>query len=286
MAYDKNGKKLPKGIYFHKNGYYLGRFQFRGEKYEVYDKDLRMCRKKLEDMKYEIKHGLFTKKDNMTVDEWNNIWMKEYKELQIKEGSKEVYSRAYNLYIKRFIGKMPLQAVRGEHIQKIYNDLLRNGYSNSTIEIVETVLSGMFRTALKNKRISENPVALASPVFRKQQENKIKYMTKEEVELFLDYAKDSSIYPLIVTALYTGMRSGELRGLTWDNVDFEKRWITVDKSLLYLNNQYILGETKTPNSIRRIPMLEEVYNVLKKYKKEQLEKKDVARRTMEDQKRF
>ena len=69
------------------------------------------------------------------------------------------------------------------------------------------------------------------------------------------------------------MRSGELRGLTWDKIDFDKRWITVNKSLLYLNKDYILGTTKTKSSIRGIPMVDIVYDILKKHKKEQLERR-------------
>ncbi len=273
MAVDKNGKKLPKGIWLHDNGYYLGRFQYLGEKYEVYDKDLKKCCKKLEDMKYEIRHGLYTRRENITVDSWFEIWLKEYKELQVKEGSKLVYSDAYRLYIKKAIGKMQLQAVQGEHIQKIYNDLKRKDYSNSTIDIVSTVLSGMFKRAYLNKRITDNPVKMASPEFKKEEEKEMRVMSKEEQKLFLEYAKESWMYPLIIVALYSGMRSGELRGLTWDKIDFDKRWITVNKSLLYLNKDYILGTTKTKSSIRKIPMVDIVYDVLKKHKKEQLERR-------------
>lgn len=273
MAFDKNGKKLPKGIWPHEQGYYLGRFQYLGERYEVYDKDLKQCCKKLEDLRYEVRHGSYTRKENMTVDQWFHIWLEEYKELQIKEGSKLVYSDAYRLYIKPKIGKVKLQAVQGEHIQKIYNDLKRKNYSNSTIDIVATVLSGMFKRAYLNKRITDNPVKMASPEFKKEEEKEMRVMSKGEQKLFMEYAKNSWLYPLIVVALYTGMRSGELRGLTWDKVDFDKRWITVNKSLLYLNKQYVLGATKTKSSVRKIPMLDEVYHVLKKNKKEQLEKR-------------
>lgn len=273
MAVDKNGKKLPKGIWLHQNGYYLGRFTFRAEKYEVYDKDLRSCCKKLDDIKYELRHGLFTKRDNITVDQFFDIWLQEYKELQVKEGSKLVYSDAYRLYIKKSIGKMQLQAVQGEHIQKIYNDLKRNGYSTSTIDIVATVLSGLFKRAFLNKRITDNPVKMASSTFKKEDKKEMRVMTKEEQKLFMEYAKDSWLYPLIYVALYSGMRSGELRGLTWDKIDFDKRWITVNRSLLYLNKEFVLGATKTISSVRKIPMLDNVYDVLKKHKKEQLERR-------------
>ncbi len=220
-----------------------------------------------------MRHGIFTKRNNTTVDQWFNVWLKEYKELQVKEGSKLVYSDAYRLYIKQCIGRMQLQAVQGEHIQRIYNDLKRKNYSDSTIDITATVLSGMFKRATMNKLISDNPVEMACPEFKKDDNKEIRVMSRDEQKLFLEYAKDSWIYPLLYVALYTGMRSGELRGLTWDRIDFEKRWIYVNRSLLYLNKEYVLGATKTKSSVRKIPMLDNVYDVLKKHKKEQLERR-------------
>ncbi len=272
MSTDKNGKKY-RGVTLHKSGNYIGRFQYLGKNYELYDKDEKQCYKRLQDLRYEVRHGTYIKNSKQNVDTWFNIWLKEYKDLHVKKGSKQVYTDAYRLYIKNSIGKMQLQAVKGEHIQKIYNDLKRKGYSNSTIDIVATVLSGMFKRAYINKHILDNPVKTACSNFKEEKETEMRVMSKDEQKLFLEFAKDTWIYPLIVVALNTGMRSGELRGLTWDKIKFDKRWITVNKSLLYLDKQYLLGETKTKSSIRNIPLVDEVYQVLKKHKKEQMQKR-------------
>lgn len=79
MALDKNGKKLPKGIYYHKqSNNYLGRFMYQGEKYEVYDKNLQVCIRLTEDKQYEVRHGLAAKNESITVDAWHTTWIKEY----------------------------------------------------------------------------------------------------------------------------------------------------------------------------------------------------------------
>lgn len=275
MATDKSGKKLPKGIYYHKQSdNYLGRFMYQCEKYEVYSKNLPECIKLLADKQYEVRHGLLAKKENLTVDSWHDTWIREYKEMTVKKGSIEVYTRAYKLYIKEAIGKMKLQDVKGIHIQKIYNDLKREEFSRGTIEVVATVLSGLFKQAYKNELIIKNPVKLATlPKIDEEDEENLRVMTLEEQNLFLKYAENSWIYPLVKTALFTGMRSGELRGLRWKDVDFKKKAIYVRKTLVYLNNDYSLEPPKTKSSKRDIPMLDNVYQLLKEHKKNQWERK-------------
>lgn len=75
---DRNGKRLPEGITQRADGRYMGRFQYGGERYTVYDTDLREIKKKLTSLKYEVENGLFAKQDNITVPGglrygWKNI---------------------------------------------------------------------------------------------------------------------------------------------------------------------------------------------------------------------
>ncbi len=185
-----------------------------------------------------------------------------------------IHTRAYKLYIKNAIGKMKLKDVKGIHIQKIYNDLKREEFSRGTIEVVATVLSGMFKQAYKNEFIVKNPVKLATlPKIEEEDEENMRVMTLEEQNLFLKYAEDSWIYPLIKTALFTGMRSGELRGLQWKDIDFKNKVIHVRKTLVYLNNDYSLEQPKTKSSKRDIPMIDSVYQLLRDHKKKQWERK-------------
>jgi len=269
----KKEKRLPKGVLLHASGKYLGRVKYLGITHCVYGDTPSEVERKLNDLRYELSHGLTAKKPaSITVDKWHEIWINEYKEPSCKQGTVHIYKEHYRLYIKKHIGNMKLQSVHPEHIQKIYNDMNRRGYSMNTIELVSTILSGMFRQAYKNQRISSNPVPLAT-LPRAKAEKEKRVMTLEEQKLFLEYAKNSWIYPLVYVALYTGMRSGELRGLTWDDIDFDKSWIYVNRSLIYADKKYILSSTKTSSSIRRIPMLGGVSDLLKQHRKEQLERR-------------
>lgn len=268
----KSAKKMPKGVLLHASGKYLGRVKYLGITHCVYGDTPSEVEQKLNDLRYELSHGLTAKKPtSITVNKWHEIWMNEYKEPSCKPGTIHIYKQHYRLYIMKHIGNMKLQSVHAEHVQKIYNDMNRKGYSRNTIEMASTILSGMFKQAYKNQRINSNPVPLAT-LPRAEPEKEKRVMTLEEQRLFLEYAKDSWIYPLVFVALYSGMRSGELRGLCWQSLDFEKGWIHVSKSLIYADKEYVLGSTKTSSSIRKIPMLGNVSDLLKQHRKEQLER--------------
>jgi len=248
----------------------MGRFRFDGERYTVYDLELKEVKRKLADLKYEVEHGLFAKQENITVFGWFDIWIKEYKEPTVKRGTVGVYRDNFNSYLKDPIGKKKLKDIRPEHIQKIYNDLNKKGYSRNTIELVSVVLSGMYKQALKNKIIRENPVPLATlPKAEEHKEPRV--MTVNEQKQFLEYAKDSYLHNMFELALSTGMRSGELRGLEWKNVDINNKVIHVYRTLVYVNNDYHLDTPKTASSRRDIPMLDNVVVLLKQRKKKQAE---------------
>lgn len=270
MALSNDGKKLPEGISQRPDGRYMGRFRYGGERYTVYDTDLKKVKSKLVNLKYEVEHGLFAKQDNITVSGWFDVWIKEYKEPTVKQGTVGVYKDNFNSYVKNSLGKKKLKDVRPEHIQKIYNELNKKGYSRNTIELVSVVLSGMYKQALKNKIIRENPVPLAT-LPREKELKEPRVMTIEEQRIFTEYSKESYLYDLFILALATGMRSGELRGLQWKDIDFKNKVVNVNSTLVYVNNDYILDTPKTPTSRRDIPLIDNALAILKKQKVKQSE---------------
>lgn len=77
-------------------------------------------------------------------------------------------------------------------------------------------------------------------------------------------AKESHNYSQYALALETGLRTGELIGLTWDAIDFEKRTLTVNKTMefRYKQKEWRAGPPKTPTSYRTIPLTNNAYKIL------------------------
>lgn len=96
-------------------------------------------------------------------------------------------------------------------------------------------------------------------------------LSKEEQQIFLDIAKPHQYYYVFELALSTGMRSGELRGLEWKDIDFQNKIIHVRGTLVQNRYGFYKDTPKTQSSYRDIPMLNNVYNLLKQRKKQQSE---------------
>lgn len=268
MSKDKNGKELPKGIRLRTDGRYEGRFRYAGTDYNVLGKNSKECEQKLSNLRYEVQNGVYCKEENITMDNWFNTWISEYKELSVKTGTVHAYKTTYDNYIKSIMGNRKLKDIRGEHIQKLYNDLYKKEYSKNTLELVSVVLSGMFKQAVKNKIIKENPVPL-STLPKTYKEKECEAMTLEEQQLFMKYAKESKLYDIFELALSTGMRSGELRGLEWSDIDFKNKIIHITGTLVDYNKTFKKDSPKTPSSKRDIPMLDNVYQLLLRHRAEQ-----------------
>ncbi|SES65719.1 tyrosine-type recombinase/integrase [[Clostridium] polysaccharolyticum] len=275
MAVDLNGKKLPQGITQKKNGVYEGAFKYNGERYTVSSKKLSICKKKLEDKKYEVKHGKNSDNSSMKVNDWFEFWFEHYKKPQVKLGSATLYLNTYNTHIKKEIGKLSISKVKGTTIQSIYNKMDKAGYARNTLEVVRAILNGMFEQAFKDDLISSNPLAKTiMPKAKKTKKKKVP--TREQQQVFITCAQKSELYNLIVVALYTGMRSGEIRALRWSDIDFNNKMICVNHTLCYKKGgEYYLGEPKTETSERMIPLLDGAAEAFENARKKQLEQKEL-----------
>ena len=271
-AKNNDTRKFPKGITLRADGNYMGRFTYYGERYTLYDKDLKKLQRKLDDLRYELEHGLYAKENQITVNDWFHTWIKEYKEPSVKRGTIGVYQDTYDSYIKKPLGKKKLKDLRPEQIQNLFNTLKTNGYSRSTIELVSVVLSGMYKQAYKNQLIRSNPVPHTTlPKMEEPAERRV--LTPKEQEIFLSTAQNYHYGYVYELALSTGMRSGEIRGLEWNDIDFQNRIIHVRGTLVQNRYGFYKDLPKTSSSYRDIPMLDNVYELLKAHRKNQIEQK-------------
>ena len=271
MGIDNKEKKLPKGIRRRKSGLYEARFTYKGELYTLYNTNLKLLQREIAERRYEVEHGLYAKESNVTVDSWFHTWMEEYKKNSVKYGTYKVYLDEYKVHIKEPLGRKQLKDIRGEHIQKLFNDMADH-YSPTTINLVKVILSGMYAQAVRNGMVLRNPVKNTS-VKKEKGKRKIRVMTTEEQKLFMRYSKSSQFYDLYIVALGTGMRSGELRALQWSDIDFDNKIIHVNGTLKYVakaKEKYMIDEPKSETSKRDIPMLDNVVTVLREHRKRQL----------------
>lgn len=263
MGKDLRGREMGEGIMQRKDGLYSARYtNRRGLRVEKYFGTVSEARKwymynKLQDEQEDETALEYT----MTVDQWFNYWMKTFKQ-DLSPNTIRNYTERYYNDVKAEIGDMLLMDVRAMHCQKILNDM-EPYYAKSTIYQTYICIGSMFKSALKNDLITKHP--LDGVDFKCSKMRKpIRFLDLHEQELFLEVADKNSNAKAFRLVLQTGLRTGELIGLTWDNFDRINRTLTVDKTLEYRYERgyWRAGPPKTMSGFRTIPLTNEAYDIL------------------------
>ena len=150
----------------------------------------------------------------------------------------------------------------------------KGGLSYKTVKNIRGVLSSAYEYALENRYVNENPVLRSRmPSFPHSIKKDVPEYNAQQVRKLLLYAKEheSHIYIFLLLALYTGLRKGELLALTWDDVDYGKKLLRVNKSRTGSRKDVTMQITtpKTASSNRKIPLNDTVLEALKEEKQRQ-----------------
>lgn len=255
MGKSLKGRELGTGLSQRKDGYYSVRYTDRlGQRKEKYFKTLKEAREWLTDYQYEERHGVAEEPPtNMTVDEWFEFWIENIVG-DLSPNTIRNYRERYKRNIQPVIGNMQLTDVKPMHCKAVFTKMYEK-YSGSTIRQTYITMGTMFKAAKMNDLITKHPmdgVRFNKPI---RAVDDIKCLTVEEQKKFMAVARRSHNYSQYTLILETGLRTGELVGLTWDAIDFEKRTLTVNKTLEYRYNTktWRAGPPKTETSYRTIP---------------------------------
>ena len=264
MGKDLRGKELGVGISQRKDGLYTARFTDKsGKRRQQYFKKLQECRNWLADAQFQDEHGKIDASINMTVDAWFEYWISEIKEKTVRWSTLRNLKDRYNKNIKDILGKMIVSEVKPMHCQNVLNIMDNNGYSGTSMEITRGTMSAMFSDACENGIISSNPITKSVKCPKKKNKN-TRVLTLEEQKKFLEVAKESVNYNHFLFILQTGVRSSELRGLKWNDIDFQNRIIHIRRNVTHdsNNSRFITGELKTSSGQRDIPMTQTAFDIL------------------------
>lgn len=264
MGKNLKGKECGKGLSQRKDGKYSARYVAKnGKRVEKYFDTLPEARNWLADAKYEDAHSTFGASSAITVNAWFEYWLN-YIISDLSPNTRRNYKERYEKNIKPIIGKMCMSDVKPMHCKQVLNGMMET-YAGSTIRQAYIAMGTMFRSAVMNDVITKHPmdgVRYTKPV---RAANDIRFLTVEEQKKFLEVAKTSHNYNQYALILETGLRTGELIGLTWDAIDWENRTLTVNKTMEFRHKQHYwrAGPPKTQTSYRTIPLTNRAYEILK-----------------------
>ena len=263
MGKNLKGKEIGKGICQRKDGLYVARFVNRyGNRTTKCFPTIPEAKNWLSEAKYADDHEEVFVPSEMTVDDWFNFWIENIVG-DLAPNTRRNYRERYNRNMKAILGRLKLSDVKPMHCKAVLTRMDKD-YAGSTIRQAYIAMGTMFRSALMNGMIAKHPmdgVRYTKPV---RAVSDIKFLTIEEQEKFLEVAKRSHNYFQYALMLETGLRTGEMIGLTWDAIDWKKRTLTVNKTLEYRHKQgyWRAGPPKTQQSYRTIPLTSKAYAIL------------------------
>lgn len=276
-----------------KGNYYYAKFRVNGKqkmlatKVPVKGNNKRKAERVLKELiaKYE---GLNLENENVLFTTFLDKWLQGVKPI-LKPATWESYDKTVSGKIKLYFEpkNYRFRDIKPEIFTEYFAYLATEGKSNGkgglsykTVKNIRGVLSSAYEYAIENSYIKDNPVLKSRmPSFAHSIKSDVPEYSAEQVRKLLLFAKenDSHIYIFLLLALYTGLRKGELLALTWDDVDYDKKLLRVNKSRTGSRKVITTQITtpKTESSNRKIPLNDTVLEALKAEKKRQDEHAEI-----------
>lgn len=226
----------------------------------------------------------------MSYSDYLDYWMKEHCEINLKYHTIQAYQNIIKNHIKPKLGFYMLSQLTTSVIQEFINNIyLEKGFSKNFLKNILKVLKGSLGYATDVVGfIKVSPsLKVRLPKYDIPDSDPVYILSNEEVEKILErFSNNPCVYYAFLTAYYTGLRVSEVFGLTWDDIDFVKRTITVNKNILKKNQAggtkkrlisgnsttvWYFGTCKTKGSYRTIEIGDTLLKALKKYKEEQIQ---------------
>lgn len=214
--------------------------------------------------------GLVVNPEKVTVSVWMKRWLETYC-TTIKANTLYSYQKQVDCWIVPALGAVKLTALRPDMIQTFVNNLSKgdDALSPKSIKNCFAVLNSAMLRAVQNDLIRKNPcVRVELPRVVKKD---VQPLDEDGIARFLQAIAGHHNELVFKVALFTGMRQGELMGLKWRDIDFDKGTITVERQLVHgktAGTGYTLANTKT-DAIRTIKPAPMVMNWLKQWSGEQ-----------------
>lgn len=224
------------------------------------------AQKAMNELEHSFTTGTYVKPNNMLYRKYMIEQWLEDKHTRVKRQTLDTYTWLVKTHILPVLGGTELAKLTPMQIQGLYNKLTKEGnLADENIQKVHTLINDSLKKAERWGLIQKNPAALVDrpKAIRKE----VVVWGMEEVKRFLKHADNESRYNIAFElALASGMRQGEILGLRWQDVDFEKNCIRITQTLSS-DGKEIQSYTKTRAGTRNIDLPAETMNQLKKHKK-------------------
>ena len=265
---DPKGRKLREGENWRNDGRYSYRYTDvrTGKRLTVYAQDLPELREKEKQIAKDMEDNILT--DGAIKKMTLNTLFERYMETrELADTTRVSYVRAWENRVKDEIGNIKVVQLLPSHIKAYYAKLSKAGYAYSTIKYIHNLLYPALEMAVDDDIIRKNPAKSSISDYGKTAEEK-EALTVSQQEKFMEFVKQSNVYntyyPMFTIMIGTGLRCGELIGLTWK--DIKDKSIEVDGCSGFVFTAKS-GRPLMPNGVNSV-----LYNIVDAYNKTEVER--------------
>lgn len=269
---DNKGRVLQKGESQRSDLTYMFRYNdLDGKRKCIYARTLDELRKKEKEISKNLDLGIYS--NDFTLNQLFDRYLEQ--NVKIKDRTRGKYKSEYKRWVaSKWIGKKKISAIVKSDISRFYKELHDKGFSNGTIKCIHKYISGALNMAFEDDLIRRNYAYSCIEPYTES--NSRDGLTKSQTDAFLSTAESMSCgknYLLAFKLMFlTGMRVGEVTGLTWDDINLKERYIDVNHQFVRGDEKsrcsYHIGETKTEAGKRKVPISDDLYELLKELKAE------------------
>ena len=218
-----------------------------------------------------------TEDSRMTLSQWLDRWLTEYKAGTVRPGTLEGYRRYIEYYIKPQLGDKQISLISQQDVQRMYRRLKTEGrihehpemghqLSDSMVRHIHSTLHAALKDAVQAHIIPRNPTEGTTAPKPNYKPKRI--LTRAELDAFLTVVEQDEVWrDFFQTELMTGLRRGEICGLRWEDFDAENGKLKVRRSVAKRKGGGLnIGETKTETGTRTIVLPPSTAELLRKRK--------------------
>ena len=221
--------------------------------------------------------GLNFKEQNISYSDYLDYWIENYCKTNLKYNTIQPYQTIIEKYLKPELGKYRLTTLTSVKLHSFITELCsKYNFSRSYFSNILKVIKGSFREACNVYGfVRYNPaMTLRLPKLENKKKNIKHVYTQDEIDKILTRFKDNDVFTCaFLTACYTGMRTGEVCALTWNDIDLKNGIIHIKHNVYDKKKdekgKWYLGSTKTETGDRKVYISNTLLNALKNYKRKQ-----------------
>ncbi len=223
--------------------------------------------------------GDYRPPERITLGEYLERWLPTQRQ-PLAPSTFSSYQANIRLHVLPYIGSIPLQRLIREDLDGLYATLLADGRHNKgggplsakTVRLVHAVIHKALADATRKGSVTRNVAGLADPPkLTTRARPKMRVWTADELRRFLELIEGHHLYDAFYVKANTGMRRGEVLGLTWRVIDFDNGRLAVTQNVTAPNYHVTVSDVKSAHSLRTIDLDQRTIAVLRSWRRHQLE---------------